>query len=375
MLIKKISYPIFMLVLLSLSAVFTHALNDVSISAECAVVLNADTLEVLFQKNAHERKSMASTTKIMTSLIAVESGRLIERVTVKDKIHSEGSSIGLKEGNVLTLESLVYGMLLESGNDAAEVTAEFFSESEADFCLLMNNKARKIGMENTCFETASGLDSENHYSTAYDMALLGAYAVKNPVFRRFCSEKVKTVELIEPSYKMTFYNHNKLLDSYEGVYGIKTGFTKKSGRCLVSVCKRDGITLVVVTLNSPDDWNDHMKLYELSYKEMYCANIDCSYIGKVRVYGSDKTEITVQSEADCFSYGYINNYDIETRILVPEYVYAPIKKGSVIGEVQVLSEGKIIFKTPITAREEVERIIGKEEKKLNLFDKFKAIFS
>lgn len=375
MLIKKLLYPIILFILLSVSAVYCHAINHISVSAECAVVINADTLEVIFEKNAHERKSMASTTKIMTSLIAIESGRLNERVTVKDGIHSEGSSIGLKVSNVLTLESLVYGMMLESGNDAAEVTAEFFSETEADFTVLMNDKAKEIGMTETNFETASGLDGDNHYSTAYDMALLGAYAVENPVFRRFCSDRTKTVELIKPSCKMTFYNHNKLLDNCEGVFGIKTGFTKKSGRCLVSACERNGVTLVVVTLNAPDDWNDHKKLYDACYDALSYENINCDHCSSVGVYGSDKTEISVKAETDSVSIAYLQNGNTETRLLMPKIIYAPVKKGDIIGELQILYDSKIIRSVPITATENAERIIGKSEKKFNIFDKIKAIFS
>ena len=184
MLIKKLFIFIFSFVLCAVP-LFSYGYYEAEISAESAVVINAETKEIIFEKNAFLKKSMASTTKIMTSLIAVESGRLSDKVTVADKIHSDGSSVGLKEGYTLTLENLVYAMMLESGNDAAEVTAEYFCASEERFSDLMNKKAREIGMNNTNFVTASGLDSDEHYTTAYDMALLGAYAVRNPVFRRF----------------------------------------------------------------------------------------------------------------------------------------------------------------------------------------------
>ena len=264
MLIKKLFIFIFSFVLCAIP-LFSYGYYEAEISAESAVVINAETKEIIFEKNAFLKKSMASTTKIMTSLIAVESGRLSDKVTVTDKINSDGSSVGLKEGYALTLENLVYAMMLESGNDAAEVTAEYFCASEERFSDLMNKKAREIGMNNTNFVTASGLDSDEHYTAAYDMALLGAYAVRDPVFRRFCSTETKTVTYIYPSVSMVFSNHNKLLNNCEGVYGIKTGFTKKSGRCLVTSCQRNGINLVCVTLNAPDDWYVHRNLYEICF--------------------------------------------------------------------------------------------------------------
>ena len=347
---------------------------DADISAECAVVLNADTNELIYSKNPFTQKSMASTTKIMTSLIAVESGFLMNEVTVTDEIHSEGSSIGLKKGDILSLENLVYAMMLESGNDAAEVTAEYFSGNEERFADLMNAKACSIGMNYTNFVTASGLDADEHYSTAYDMALLSAYAVKNPVFRKFCATETKTVSFIEPQYKTAFSNHNKLLKYCDGVFGIKTGFTKKSGRCLVTACERDGITLVAVTLNAPDDWNDHEKLYKICYDSLKVVPLDLTFNREIAVYGSEIDSVSVTSHKKMYNYSTLSDNKAVTKILLPDFLYAPIKKGDILGEIQVVSDDKIIYSTPLIAGENAESIKGEAVKKYSLIEKIRHFF-
>ena len=368
MLIKKLFIFIFSFVLCAVP-LFSYGYCKAEISAESAVVINAETKEIIFEKNAFLKKSMASTTKIMTSLIAVESGRLSDKVTVTDKINSDGSSVGLKEGYTLTLENLVYAMMLESGNDAAEVTAEYFCASEERFSDLMNKKAREIGMNNTNFVTASGLDSDEHYTTAYDMALLGAYAVRNPVFRRFCSTEAKTVTYINPSVSMAFSNHNKLLNNCEGVYGIKTGFTKKSGRCLVTSCQRNGINLVCVTLNAPDDWNDHRKLYEICFSELNTTIINCVFSKRINVYGSDKESIKVKTNEDTYTFASLNDAEVKIQTIMPEIHYAPIKRGDIVGEIRIVSDNETIRSVPIISTEDAECTEGRMYRKMNLLQK------
>ena len=368
MLIKKLFIFIFSFVLCAVP-LFSYGYCKAEISAESAVVINAETKEIIFEKNAFLKKSMASTTKIMTSLIAVESGRLSDKVTVADKIHSDGSSVGLKEGYTLTLENLVYAMMLESGNDAAEVTAEYFCASEERFSDLMNKKAREIGMNNTNFVTASGLDSDEHYTMAYDMALLGAYAVRDPVFRRFCSTETKTVTYINPSVSMVFSNHNKLLNNCEGVYGIKTGFTKKSGRCLVTSCQRNGINLVCVTLNAPDDWNDHRKLYEICFSELNTTVINCVFSKRINVYGSDKKSIKVKTNEDTYTFASLNDAEVKIQTIMPEIHYAPIKRGDIVGEIRIVSDNETIRSVPIISTEDAECTEGRMYRKMNLLQK------
>ena len=190
----------------------------------------ADTREVLYAENENEQLSMASTTKIMTSLLALESGLWEQQIKVtSDMVAAEGTSIGLLPDDLISVRTLISGMLLESGNDAANVTAYAVAGGQAQFLELMNQKAAEIGMKNTHFDSVSGLDTDSHYSTAYDMALLTAYALENPKFRSICSEKSERVYYGNPPYARTLYNHNRLLSSYEGAIGVKPGFTKQSG--------------------------------------------------------------------------------------------------------------------------------------------------
>ncbi len=369
MLIKKIIYIPILLIIFVFYSVISYATD---ISAECAVVINAETNEIIFEKNAFKKRSMASTTKMMTSILAIESGRLNEEVTVTETALTEGSSIGLKTGYKLILESLVYGMMLESGNDAANVCALYLGESFEGFALQMNKKSKKIGMKNTNFVTASGLDDEAHYSTAYDMALLGAYCIKNPVFRDICSTQNKKIDFIKPDITATFSNHNKLLNSCEGVFGIKTGFTKKSGRCLVSACKRDEVTLVCVTLNAGDDWNDHRKLYDLSFTEMNKSKVRFTDLSEVAVYGADTDKIEIY--CDDFVYSFKEKTDLIEQVILPKIVYAPIDKNEIIGRVNYFSDAKLVHTAYIYSKHSVSASEETYKEKNSIIDYFKNLF-
>lgn len=373
MLLKKTILILALTVLFSFSV---YSADEPTLSAKSAVLINADTLEVYFEKNAHEQHSMASTTKIMTALLAIESGRLSQTV-VCDNIATEGTSIGLKSGYKMTLETLVWGMLLESGNDAAKLTAEFISGSEEAFSALMNIRAKEIGMSATNFVTASGLDSEMHYSTAYDMALLGAEAIRNPLFREICSAKSKTVDFIEPNVRMTFSNHNRLLYSCSGVFGIKTGFTKKSGRCLVSACQRNGVTLVAVTLNAGDDWNDHIKLYDYGFGEIKTDKIFLHLPDKIKVYGGVKGELALTLEEQSLISYMGDKAKITQKVYLPSFLYAPIKCGEAIGKLEIYKDGALLFKKVIVSCEEIAAVQPKPKESFieKIINKISNIFS
>lgn len=358
--------------LLLFAFVFTcNAYSEPSVSAASAVLIDGDTLEVLYDKASDDIRSMASTTKIMTSLLAVESGKTDEIVTVSKKPYIEGTAIGFSEGDRLTLKELCYAMLLESGNDAAVLTADYLAGSEEKFSVLMNKKAKEIGMLSTNFVTASGLDDKNHYTTAYDMALLGAYAVKNEQFSEICSTKTYKAQFIHPDITRTFSNHNRLLRECEGVYGIKTGFTKKSGRCLVTACKRNGKTLVAVTLNAPDDWSDHKKLYDYGYSlyEKKPINKDL----KINVYGSDKksVNITFDDEAEIYVQ---KNKPLTFQLEVCRFIYAPIKKYDFAGTLTVFSDGYKIKEIPVFSNENADVLKNAEEYKPGFFARIISYF-
>lgn len=239
----------------------------IDISAECACLINADTNEVVFEYNTHNRHSMASTTKIMTAIMALEKSNPDEIVTVSANASSqEGSSIYLKTGEEISMENLMYGMMLNSGNDAAYAIAEHIGGTNENFCQMMNEKAKEIGADNTSFKNSNGLDADGHYSTAYDMAIIASYGLKNDKFREIVSTKN---EKIDNGDSITYLkNHNKLLWNYDGCIGVKTGYTKKTGRCLVSAAERDGVRLVAVTLNAPNDWEDHSKMLDYGFENI-----------------------------------------------------------------------------------------------------------
>lgn len=230
----------------------------VTVSATAAVLLDADTGQVLYQKEPHSRMRIASTTKLMTALVALEHGSLEQEITVTAAHMVEGSSMYLRVGERLTLEELLYGLLLCSGNDAALAVTECAGGVEP-FVELMNRKAASLGMENTRFANPNGLDDEEHYSTAYDMALLACAAAEDGALLRLASTRSVAVG------GRTLTNHNKLLWRLEGCLGLKTGYTRAAGRTLVSCVERDGHRLAAVTLRDGDDWNDHEALYRWGF--------------------------------------------------------------------------------------------------------------
>ncbi|MGM9927681.1 MAG: D-alanyl-D-alanine carboxypeptidase family protein [Bacillus sp. (in: firmicutes)] len=246
-----------------------QAIEDLTVSAANAVLMEQESGRVLFDKDAHEKKRIASITKIMTAILAVESGKLDETVTVSNRAFgTEGSSLYLENGQKMKLEALVYGLMLRSGNDAAVAIAEHVGGSLEGFVMLMNQKAEEIGMKNTSFTNPHGLDNtENHYSTAYDMALLTRYAMNNSTFAKISSTKEYETPNPNESWNYVWRNKNKMLKLYKYSTGGKTGFTKLARRTLVSTAEKDGLALIAVTLNAGDDWNDHMSLFNAAFDE------------------------------------------------------------------------------------------------------------
>ncbi len=352
------------------------AVGEPSLSAKSAILINAQTNEVVYEKNAYEKRGMASTTKIMTALIALEKGNLKKSITAKDEdVRIEGTSIGLKAGDKITLETLVQGMLLESGNDAANVTATEICGSRGKFVSLMNKKAKAIGMENTCFKNPSGLTEEGHYSTAFDMAILGSCAIKNAEFRSICSSDKVWVSYGNPEYQRLFKNHNKLLTTCEGVFGIKTGFTKASGRCLVSAAERAGVTLVAVTLSAPDDWNDHKKLFEYGFEKVkvYEIKFNVEKI-KIDVVGSDNKKIGVKLKNQLTYTALNEEINPETIVLCDKFLYSGIKKGDVVGCVKVFSDdGIFLCESDLISTENALVNFTEKEKTKSLFEKLKYL--
>lgn len=354
---------VFLTVLCTMT-VSVSALDAGDVSAECAVLINEQTGEVLFEKNAYSGHSMASTTKIMTSLLAAESGKLHDEITVeKAMINVEGTSMGLLDGDSVSLYELIYGMLLSSGNDAANVTACYLGGNVENFASMMNQKAAELGMKNTHFVTPSGLDDDEHYSTAYDMALLGRNAVKNPVFRAACSSKKAVLTYGNPPYRRTLYNHNRLLSSYKYALGIKTGFTKKSGRCLVSYAENDGVGLVAVTLNAPNDWSDHRKMLDFGFSAVEKTEITAKIPQKLNVVGGNVENVGIKSKP--FAFSGVDKNKVTQKISLERFLYAPVNKGDKVGEVKFYFNGECIGTSDIVAETaaSVQNSDTKQEKK------------
>ena len=235
----------------------------IDISASAACVIDADSGRVLYEKNAHERRGMASTTKIMTAIVAIEHAPLGDTVTVSSHAtQTEGTSMGLACGEEITLEALLNGLLLASGNDAAVAIAEHIGGSVAGFSSLMNEKANELSLSDTQFQNPHGLTAEGHYTSAYDLAMITRYAMGNEAFCAIVGKADETVLRNGGEFRQSLHNHNRLLSELSGCIGVKTGFTKAAGRCLVTAGNRDDKRLICVTFNDPDDWNDHKNLTE-----------------------------------------------------------------------------------------------------------------
>lgn len=300
----------------------------VGTSATSAILVDVDSGRVLYEQNADAKMLIASTTKILTALVAIEEGDLNDVVKVsQNAAYTEGSSMYLKVGEELTLETLLYGLLLCSGNDAAVAIAEHIGGSQEGFAELMNAKAREIGMANSSFANPNGLDHEDHYSTARDMAKLACAAVENETLVRIASTRSITIG------GRTMSNHNKLLNSIEGCIGLKTGYTIAAGRTLVSCVERDGQRLAAVTLQDGNDWADHQALYEYGFST-YPAR-------RAAVLGQTLQRAAVENgvvptvplvAADSFSWPLAQGEELEMELVLDVPLRAPVRAGSAAGE-------------------------------------------
>lgn len=357
---------IFLAVLLILPVLPARAAGEPGVSAQSAILISGDDGTVIFEKNAHEPLAMASTTKIMTALLTLEEAERSGDPAIDitgEMVAVEGSSMGLKEGDRLTLTNLTSGMLLASGNDAANAAAIYLGGSQEGFAELMNARAREIGMTETNFVTPSGLDDDEHYSTAYDMALLGREAMGNEEFARIAGSSTLQVEFIEPEQRISYQNHNKLLRIYDGCIGIKTGFTKKAGRTLVSAARRDGTTLIAVTLNAPDDWDDHMAMFDYGFSKVKTVQMGGEALPEsMPVAGSDKQGVGLRmGQSLSMTLPIEQAQGVESRVLLPRFLYAPVRAGEKVGRVQYLMDGQEIYSVPIIAVEEAKAVVLPEK--------------
>ncbi len=311
------------------------------VSARGAVLIEAESGDVIFGQNENARLPMASTTKIMTALVALEKLPLSTVVTVTgDAVGIEGSSIYLVEGERLTLEELLYALLLESANDAATAIAIAVAGSVEGFAHLMNEKARDLGLKDTHFVNPHGLDHGDHYTTARELALVARAALSDPVFREICSAKRKVIPLHGDEGVRVLVNHNKLLDAYEGCIGVKTGFTKKTGRCLVSAAQRGGVTLISVTLNAPDDWRDHTAMLDYGF-DLYRSVILCEpafYSAPLWTVSGDQDYVMAENTDTLTAVLRRDHGPIRCVVELPRFAFAPIRAGETVGQLRFLEE-------------------------------------
>lgn len=361
-----------LLILLAAAGFSLTAMADSApeVTAKSAVLMNQDTGEILYAKDENTKRPMASTTKIMTALLTLEAAASDNRtVTItSEMVRVEGSSMGLLPGNQLTLKSLAAGMLTVSGNDAANSAAIAVSGSVPAFADRMNRRAEALGLKSTHFVTPSGLDNDDHYTTARDLAVLAAAAMKNPDFAAIAGSKQYNVEFTSPGQTRRFTNHNKLLSMYSGCTGVKTGFTKKSGRCLVSAAEKNGVRLVAVTLNAPDDWNDHEKMLDYGFSQLEaCPMDDSGYSISVPVVGGAESAVPVCGTA---GNGVVLKKEeasgLQRIVSMPKFLYAPIEAGQTVGAVRYMLGEKIVAETELVAKAAVPLIPAQK----NIFQEF-----
>jgi len=312
-------------------------------SAQAMILYAPDTDTVLFEKNADAEMLIASTTKIMTALVVLEHCALDETVCpTAEQAGVEGSSMYLRVGEPYTVEELLCGLMLASGNDAALALAEHTAGSAEAFAGLMNEKCRALGLKHTHFINPHGLDAEGHYSSASDLARITAEAMKNPEFCRFFSAR----QMI--AHGVCYTNHNKLLGSYDGCTGGKTGYTKAAGRVLVSGAERDGLRLICVTISAPDDWTDHRNAYDAAFARYRFVPLPQSAWSRMVVLSGTAEAVSL----GCGVPGVLVEKTAEAVITaeLPRFVFAPVCAGDQVGRVRVTVDGVQVLSAPIFAQ-------------------------
>ena len=339
-------------VLLLTPAASAGAFDPPKLSAASAILVDGESGRVLFEKDAHTQRPIASITKLMTALAAVErAADLTAEVTIRPEWTGiEGSSIYLRAGEIIPLETLLYGLLMNSGNDAAAAIAGYCAGDMETFVSWMNERAAQLGMIHTHFTNPSGLSEEGHYSTAYDMALLARACLENETVAKIVSTKSITLGT------RTFINHNKLLWRYEGCTGMKTGYTEKSGRTLVSSAQRDGQTLIVVTLNAPGDWADHTALFDYGFagfprQELCAAGAEMAGLPVAGGLTRFVTAVTAEGVYYPLSAG----EQVTSKVTLPDVVEAPVAEGTVLGKLSFYRGETLVGETDLVAGSGVHR--------------------
>ena len=322
------------------------------VSAHSAVLMDGDSGQVIWEKNSNEKSLIASTTKIMTALVVLEQTELSDIVEVAaEAVGVEGSSMYLKAGEKLTVEDLLYGLMLSSGHDAAVALAMYVAGSPEAFAELMNEKAQALSLQNTHFANPNGLDSEENYATARSLGILTAAAMENDDFRTIVSSKTYSCA----GHSMT--NHNKLLWQYDGAVGVKTGFTKHAGRILVGCAEKNDRRLISVTINAPSDWNDHKQMLDYGfscYSEKTLVSAGDT-VGNLPVISGVSEQVPLVAEREII-WNMLSEELPELRLETEPFVYAPVSQGQELGTLKVYVGSRLVGETPVIAGESVEQL-------------------
>ena len=332
------------------------ALSQEESSAAAACVLEVSTGRVLFEKNMHERLPMASTTKVMTALLALENGGLEDRVTCsKNAFGVSGTSIYLAEGETLTLEEMLLGLMLSSGNDAAVAIAEHIGGSVEGFSQMMNARAKEIGAMNTHFVNPHGLPAEGHYTTAYDLAQIARKAMENEIFRRIVSTKQASILWEGRTYNRVLKNKNALLSSYEGATGVKTGFTSKAGRCLVFGARREGMELIGVVLSCSDWFDEAARLMDDCFEAYDMTHMlgPLESAGELPVAGGRQGSVDMCLMEE-LSAPLREGENAQVILEVPYSIDAPVYPGMHLGTARLVIDGTVFSSSEIVASERVD---------------------
>ena len=349
----------------------SHSVAAPALSAASAVLLDVRGERFLHEKEADVRRPMASTTKIMTALVVLEQGDLTATVTVpREAVGVEGSSVYLFEGEQITVKNLLYALLLSSANDAATALAIHVAGSIEAFADLMNQRAAELGLQNTHFTNPHGLYDEAHYTTARELALITAAALQNPTFADIVATRRHDAKQNGTDATRLFVNHNRLLHIFEGACGVKTGFTKKSGRCLVSAAERDGLLLVAVTLSAPDDWHDHTGLLSWGFAGYEGFSPMVAPLSLPVVGGTEKTA-AILPEGEVYLTLPRGHAPVTAHLELPRFLYAGKAQGTRVGQLVYRCEGRVIATLPLVTSTDVP----KATPHLTLWQKLKNLFA
>lgn len=370
---KRLISALLVSVIVVLGGETAFAKQNFFVDAAAAIVVNADTGGVIFSQNSDMRLPMASTTKIMTAVLLLENADLDTTVTATEKsVTVEGSSMGLLPGDKITYRALLYGLMLPSGNDAANTVAISLAGSTENFALMMNKKAAELKMDNTNFVTPSGLHDKMHYSTVSDMAKLAVYAMKNETFKKVVCEKSIRTSYGNPPYERTVFGHNKLLGLYSGCNGIKTGYTSDAGRCLVSSATRDGKNVIAVTLRDNDTVKSHTALLDFGFESLITEKLTLPrHLRYCEVISGTKNRVKLYAEPVNAAFTEKEREKLEYEVSMPKFMYADVVSDTTVGKITYTLNGKTVAVQYIkTAESVLRRKIAQQPKYMRLLKEF-----